>query len=231
MHAEAQLHPQTRRHLANKERLRTSAIKEFALHGLSGAKVSSIVANAQLAQPSFYRLWPSKEAAYQDIIDHTVKAWHTAAVLVFDDDVTWTSENLLAQMERGTLKLYEALTINLDLTTLVIRHQLHDPEQRETYVAILRPGIWRSPAQRRYREGPHLGSTGPDLSGLDGTLLLCPAVSWAALNSESSPRSRLTHDQHPQHFWRNQNWPGQEKTCPIFKKTYSSPDTSKGDLK
>ncbi|WP_161884075.1 TetR/AcrR family transcriptional regulator [Deinococcus alpinitundrae] len=141
MHVEEQLHPQTRRHLANTERLRGSAIKEFALHGLAGAKVSNIVANAQLTQPSFYRLWPSKEAAYQEIIDHTIKAWHTAAVLVFDDDVTWTSENLLARMEGGTLKLYEALTINLDLTTLVIRHQLHDPEQRETYVTIYDQGF------------------------------------------------------------------------------------------
>ena len=136
MHVKEQLHPQTRRHLVNTERLRCSAIKEFALHGLAGAKVSNIVANAQLTQPSFYRLWPSKEAAYQDIINHTVAAWHMAAVLVFNDDVTWTSENLRARMERGTLRLYEALTINLDLTTLVIRHQLHDPEQRETYVAI-----------------------------------------------------------------------------------------------
>ncbi|WP_344983035.1 TetR/AcrR family transcriptional regulator [Deinococcus rubellus] len=135
------MHPQTRRHLVNNERLRSSAIKEFALHGLAGAKVSNIVANAQLTQPSFYRLWPSKEAAYQDIIDHTVEAWHMAAVLVFDDDVTWTSENLLAQMEHGTFKLYNALTIDLDLTTLVIRHQLHDPEQRETYVAIYDQGF------------------------------------------------------------------------------------------
>jgi len=141
MHVEEQLHPQTRRHLVNTERLRCSAIKEFALHGLAGAKVSNIVANAQLTQPSFYRLWPSKEAAYQDIIDHTVEAWHTAADLVFNDDVTWTSENLQAQMERGTLKLYKALTINLDLTTLVIRHQLHDPEQRETYLAIYDQGF------------------------------------------------------------------------------------------
>ena len=141
MHAEEQVHPQTRRHLVNNERLRRSAIKEFALHGLAGAKVSNIVANAELTQPSFYRLWPSKEAAYQDIIDHTVETWHTAAASVFNDDVAWTSENLLAQMVRGTLNLYRVLTVNPDLTALVIRHHLHVPEQRETYLALYDQGF------------------------------------------------------------------------------------------
>ncbi len=141
MPTEEQLHPQTRRHLANNERLRSSAIKEFAVHGLSGAKVSTIVANANLTQPSFYRLWPSKEAAYHEIIDHTIETWHSAAAAVFNSAVGWTADNLLARIEHNTLKLYKALTVDMDLTTLIIRHQLHDPDQRERYLAFYEQGL------------------------------------------------------------------------------------------
>ncbi|WP_181392067.1 TetR/AcrR family transcriptional regulator [Deinococcus irradiatisoli] len=135
------MHPQTRRHLVNNERLRSSAIREFALHGLTGAKVSNIVANANLTQPSFYRLWASKEAAYQEIIEQTVRTWHTAAALVFESKVAWTPENLLEQLEASTFKLFRALTFDLDLTALVIRHQSNDGEDRKIYLSIYEQGF------------------------------------------------------------------------------------------
>ena len=156
MPIEEQLHPQTRRHLANNERLRSSAIKEFAVHGLSGAKVSTIVANANLTQPSFYRLWPSKEAAYNDIIHRTIETWHSEAAAVFGPDVAWTAENLPTQIEHNTFKLYKALTVDMDLTALIIRHQLHDPDQRETYLALYEQGL--SELQRKGIIGRRLSS-------------------------------------------------------------------------
>ena len=135
------LHPQTRRSLINKERLRISAIKEFARHGLAGAKVSTIVANADLTQPSFYRLWPSKEAAYNDIIEHTVSTWHRAADSVFNHGAVWTPDTLLERIEYGTTQLFAALTVDLDRTKLVIQHQANDTDQRDAYLAIYDQGF------------------------------------------------------------------------------------------
>ncbi|MFC4453522.1 TetR/AcrR family transcriptional regulator [Deinococcus sonorensis] len=141
MPAKEPLHPQTRRHLVNSDRLRCSAIKEFALYGLTGAKVSNIVANAELTQPSFYRVWPSKEAAYHDIIENTAETWYSAAASMFHQDVAWTAENLLERIEYGINTLFTALTENMDLTTLVIRHQLNNPAERDTYLAIYDQGF------------------------------------------------------------------------------------------
>lgn len=132
--SEAPLHPQTRRHLRNEERLRQAAIQEFALHGLHGAKVSSIVAQAELSQPSFYRVWPSKEAAYNDILKQTNDLWREAASQSLNLGQDGPLEVML---ERGVQQFFEALTQDLNLTRLVLAHNSRT-EQHSFYVAIYR---------------------------------------------------------------------------------------------
>ncbi|MBB6018871.1 TetR/AcrR family transcriptional regulator [Deinococcus radiopugnans] len=115
-----ELHPQTRRHLRNTRKLRAAALQEFTAHGLHGTKVSSIVAAAQLTQPSFYRTWPSKEAAYEELIAQTLDTWHHVAEGILSGRPTLSLEQRLGG---GVQRLYATLTQDMALTRLV----LHDP--------------------------------------------------------------------------------------------------------
>ena len=126
------VHPQTRRHLINAERLVKAAIREFASQGFHGAKISSIVALAELSQPSFYRVWASKEAAYDEIISSTNTIWQEAAFSSLTLDGEGPISSLL---ERGVLHLFQTLTLDLDLTRLVLRHNAQD-DPHNLYVGI-----------------------------------------------------------------------------------------------
>lgn len=53
----------------SKARLLAAAIEEFAQHGYHEAKVSSIVARAELTQPSFYLYFQSKDAVFRELVD------------------------------------------------------------------------------------------------------------------------------------------------------------------
>ncbi|MFC4640335.1 TetR/AcrR family transcriptional regulator [Deinococcus hohokamensis] len=121
----AALHPQTRRHLENGKRLRAAAIQEFALHGLHGAKVSNIVAAAQLTQPSFYRTWPSKEAAYEELVTATIETWQASTRLVLDGPDDWTLEERLT---RGLDQLFRLITRDRNLTRLILDAQKNDSD-------------------------------------------------------------------------------------------------------
>ncbi len=50
-------------------RLREAAIAVFARNGFHGTKVSDIVAEAGLSQPSFYLYFDSKEATYEALVE------------------------------------------------------------------------------------------------------------------------------------------------------------------
>lgn len=126
------VHPQTRRHLINSERLRKAAIQEFAQQGFLDAKVSSIVALAELSQPSFYRVWPSKEAAYHSIVEDTNGIWQEAAFnsLQLEGDGPYRMH-----LERKIEHFFQVLTLDLDLTRLVLRHN-RQTDQHQLYVNI-----------------------------------------------------------------------------------------------
>ena len=126
------IHPQTRRHLVNAERLRRAAVLEFAQHGLHGAKVSSIVASAGLSQPSFYRMWPSKEAAYDSIVEQTNERWRSAACASLN---LRGQAPLALELEEGVTQLFETLTSDLGLTRLVL-HANSQSDQYSFYVAL-----------------------------------------------------------------------------------------------
>ena len=53
-----------------KQRLLQSAAKEFAERGYHEAKISTIVSNVNLTQPSFYLYFKNKEAIFQELISH-----------------------------------------------------------------------------------------------------------------------------------------------------------------
>lgn len=127
------LHPQTRRHLHNTQRLREAAIREFARHGLQGSKVSNIVTAAQLTQPSFYRTWPSKEAAYEEIIGQTTQAWQGAAAQVMAGPPDLA---LGDRIEGGLEQLYTLLVRDLELTRLVLRETGKDPDRHLPFIVI-----------------------------------------------------------------------------------------------
>ncbi|HEL4101847.1 TetR/AcrR family transcriptional regulator [Stenotrophomonas maltophilia] len=53
---------------ATRQRLRVAAAKVFAERGFHETKVSQIVAELGMSQPTFYSSYPSKEAAYEELV-------------------------------------------------------------------------------------------------------------------------------------------------------------------
>ncbi|WP_412030070.1 TetR/AcrR family transcriptional regulator [Deinococcus yunweiensis] len=129
------LHPQTKRHLHNTQRLRDAAIREFARHGLHGTKVSSIVAAAQLTQPSFYRTWPSKEAAFEQIVSETLRSWRDAASQIMAGPATLPLEQ---RMSQGLARLYALLVADPELTQMVLRENSKNADRHLPFIDIYR---------------------------------------------------------------------------------------------
>ncbi|WP_022802619.1 TetR/AcrR family transcriptional regulator [Deinococcus ficus] len=138
------LHPQTRRHQANREKLEAAAIREFASHGLRGAKVSNIVAAAGLTQPSFYRTWPSKEAAYAEIVSQTREAWYVAARQVLDGP---SSLPLKDRIYSGVHRLFQLLMHDHELTRMVLYESRLLPDRYEPFIEIY-TGVFQTAQQR-----------------------------------------------------------------------------------
>jgi TetR/AcrR family fatty acid metabolism transcriptional regulator len=53
----------------SRARLLAAAAREFAQHGYHETKVSTIVADAGVSQPTFYFYFPSKEAIFAELVD------------------------------------------------------------------------------------------------------------------------------------------------------------------
>lgn len=145
------LHPQTKRHLHNTQRLRDAAIREFARHGLHGTKVSSIVAAAQLTQPSFYRTWPSKEAAFEQIVSETRRSWRDAAAQIMAGPATLTLEQ---RMSQGLARLYALLVADLELTHMVLREDSKDANRHLPFIDIYHAVFLTSQTQGLIVETP-----------------------------------------------------------------------------
>ena len=145
------LHPQTKRHLHNTQRLRDAAIREFARHGLHGTKVSSIVAAAQLTQPSFYRTWPSKEAAFEQIVSETQRSWRDAATQIMDGPATLTLEQ---RMSQGLPRLYALLIADLELTHMVLREDSTNTDRHLPFIDIYRTVFLTAQAHHQISDLP-----------------------------------------------------------------------------
>lgn len=127
------LHPQTKRHLRNEQKLRAAAVREFATHGLHGTKVSNIVAAAQLTQPTFYRTWSSKEAAYDEVITQTLECWEQVAEQIMAGPPTLKLERRLTS---GVMRLYSTLTQDMALTRLVLQENSKNPDRYLPFIDI-----------------------------------------------------------------------------------------------
>lgn len=138
------LHPQTRRHLLNNQRLRDAAIREFAQHGLHGAKVGNIVAAAQLTQPSFYRMWPSKAQAFDEIVEQTVTQWLQVAAGILSRP---ESCPLSIRIQSGLEQLFDCLLRDPPLTQMVISVKHHNEEMHDRFLTAYTGAIGQAQEQ------------------------------------------------------------------------------------
>jgi TetR/AcrR family fatty acid metabolism transcriptional regulator len=60
-------------------RLLAAAAREFAAHGYHETKVSTIVADVGVSQPTFYFYFPSKEAIFAELVDSFRQRLHALA--------------------------------------------------------------------------------------------------------------------------------------------------------
>lgn len=90
-----------------------------------------------MTQPSFYRTWPSKEAAYAEIVLITVNTWQDAVELIMTGPDEWTLEQRLTN---GMDQLFSLLTEDLELTRLILESHKNDPHWLipfiNTYISI-----------------------------------------------------------------------------------------------
>jgi len=125
------MHPQTRRRDLNREKLRSSALREFASYGLGEAKISCIVAAADLTQPSFYRLWQSKEQAFYELL------WDSQAFVrqaLKEHMVQFAKTNPSDCFMLGTRWLMEQIIEHRDLIHLAQQHLLFDQIRRRDLI-------------------------------------------------------------------------------------------------
>ncbi|GAA5502928.1 hypothetical protein Dxin01_02675 [Deinococcus xinjiangensis] len=122
------LHAHTQRRQANEQNLRLAALQEFARHGLRGARVSHIVSAAGLTQPSFYRLWPSKKAAFDDLLGDVADfiPTMTGRFLTISPDLPFSQ-----MLPLFTAELYEGLLVLPQATILAVNHLLVQPQWRQ----------------------------------------------------------------------------------------------------
>jgi AcrR family transcriptional regulator len=69
-------------------RLREAATTVFARNGFHGTKVSDIVAEAGLSQPSFYLYFDSKEATYESLVEEFRKSLQLVTISNLIDPTT-----------------------------------------------------------------------------------------------------------------------------------------------
>jgi TetR/AcrR family fatty acid metabolism transcriptional regulator len=60
-------------------RLLAAAAHEFAVHGYHETRVSTIVADAGVSQPTFYFYFPSKEAIFAELVNSFCQRFHALA--------------------------------------------------------------------------------------------------------------------------------------------------------
>ncbi|AWB46387.1 TetR family transcriptional regulator [Paenibacillus sp. CAA11] len=104
----------------SKERLLRAAASEFALQGFHGTKISSIVAQAGLTQPSFYLYFASKEAIYEELVGEfrsRFKELITRSRL----EAGIQTEHLPARIKAGLERIFSFFILHGDLTRIGLR--------------------------------------------------------------------------------------------------------------
>jgi AcrR family transcriptional regulator len=90
-------------------RLLAAAAPEFAQHGYHETKVSTIVADAGVSQPTFYFYFPSKEAIFAELIDTFRRRFHALAEedepVCADHPLSYVTAQLQARVE-ATFQLF-----------------------------------------------------------------------------------------------------------------------------
>src|SRR5579884_3317978 len=89
-------------------RLLAAAAREFAQHGYHETKVSTIVADAGVSQPTFYFYFPSKEAIFAELVNSFRQRLHELAddvPLQAGHTLPYVIEQMQARME-ATFQLF-----------------------------------------------------------------------------------------------------------------------------
>jgi len=134
------MHPQTRRRNLNREKFQPSALRKSASHGLHKAKISRIVAAADLTQPSFYRLWQSKEQAFYKLL------WDSQALVrqaVKEHVVQFAKTNPNDCFVLGTQWLIKQTIEHRDLIHLAQQHLLSDAVRRRDFIEVVTESFHR----------------------------------------------------------------------------------------
>lgn len=97
--------------------LLTIAAKEFANHGFYKTKISNIVKEANVTQPTFYLYFQNKEAIFQELVDSfRDRIFTLTKSSKLDSDIV--SENVPDKISAGLANILTFFNENPDLTQI-----------------------------------------------------------------------------------------------------------------
>ncbi|MBN1944932.1 MAG: TetR/AcrR family transcriptional regulator [Bradymonadales bacterium] len=106
-----------------KDELKQAAIRVFARRGYHAAKVSEIVAEAGVAQGTFYLYFPSKQALFGEILDDYLSLI-TGAVAGWDLTRVESLEQLRQDLKQVAFLLTQGMLRNQELTRIFFHEAL-----------------------------------------------------------------------------------------------------------
>lgn len=93
------------------------AARQFAIHGFHKTKISEIVKEANVTQPTFYLYFKSKDAVFNELIDlFKEKLYNHVEQSKLPKDIA--EEGLMARITYGTRGLFEFFQQNEDIATI-----------------------------------------------------------------------------------------------------------------
>ncbi|NOU90236.1 TetR family transcriptional regulator [Paenibacillus sp. LMG 31460] len=119
-----------------KQRLLQSAAKEFAERGYHEAKISTIVSNVNLTQPSFYLYFKNKEAIFQELISHFRKQLIPFVERTYDI-AKMPHDEVPQRIQIGLSHLFQFFASDPNLTKVAFYHSEQGEEFRLVMIEMM----------------------------------------------------------------------------------------------
>lgn len=167
----------------SKERLLRAAAKEFADKGYHGAKISSIVAHAEMTQPAFYIYFRSKESVFTTLVaEFRMKCEEVIGNSRLEAGIE--AKDLSYQIEQNIERIFAFFAEESDLTQICLKKAKEAEEIRADIVTMFYENMLSDQKEGYLKQDVDMRIAAESLLGVMERLTFTHL-----LNEEESPRS------------------------------------------